>query len=141
VITVTGDDVVLPNGHFSSFVIPLAVSGILSGCFSSTKEVDIVPAPAPVFRCRLQLWKPRVRLLSRRRRPNNRRPQPVGTMEPWSRKRRQDLSTVHCRNKLRQLGTTLIHRRQRRQPRLRQVHKPECSEADFLMAVNQWRCS
>jgi uncharacterized lipoprotein YajG len=48
VITVTGDDVVLPNGHFSSFVIPLAVSGILSGCFSSTKEVDIVPAPAPV---------------------------------------------------------------------------------------------
>lgn len=38
----------LPNRHFSSLVIPLAVSGILSGCFSSTKEVDIVPAPAPV---------------------------------------------------------------------------------------------
>jgi hypothetical protein len=31
---------VLPNGNFSSLVIPLAVSGIRSNCFLSIKEVD-----------------------------------------------------------------------------------------------------
>jgi hypothetical protein len=34
--------------RYSSLVLSLAVSGILSGCFSSSKEVDTVPVPAPV---------------------------------------------------------------------------------------------
>jgi hypothetical protein len=33
---------------FGSLIISLAIGGILSGCFSSTKEVETVPAPAPL---------------------------------------------------------------------------------------------
>jgi hypothetical protein len=29
-------------------MVSLAIGGLLSGCFSSTKEVETVPAPAPV---------------------------------------------------------------------------------------------
>jgi hypothetical protein len=31
--------------RFGSFIISLAIGGLLSGCFSSTKEVETVPAP------------------------------------------------------------------------------------------------
>ena len=34
--------------RFGSLIVSLAIGGILSGCFSSTKEVETVPAPAPV---------------------------------------------------------------------------------------------
>ena len=34
--------------RFGSLMISFAIGGILSGCFSSTKEVETVPAPAPV---------------------------------------------------------------------------------------------
>jgi len=34
--------------RYSSLAISLAISGFLYGCFSSTKEVDTVPAPAPI---------------------------------------------------------------------------------------------
>jgi hypothetical protein len=34
--------------RYSSLILSIAVSGILSGCFSSSKEVDTVPVPAPV---------------------------------------------------------------------------------------------
>ena len=33
---------------FCSMMVSLAIGGLLSGCFSSTKEVETVPAPAPV---------------------------------------------------------------------------------------------
>jgi len=34
--------------RYSSLILSIAVSGILYGCFSSSKEVDTVPAPAPI---------------------------------------------------------------------------------------------
>ncbi len=34
--------------RFGSMILSLAIGGILSGCYSSTKEVDTVPAPATV---------------------------------------------------------------------------------------------
>jgi hypothetical protein len=34
--------------HVGIIAIAFASGGLLSGCFSSTKEVDTVPAPAPV---------------------------------------------------------------------------------------------
>lgn len=34
--------------RLGSLIMSLVVGGILSGCFSSTKEVETVPAPAPV---------------------------------------------------------------------------------------------
>jgi len=34
--------------RYSSLIASLAVSGILNGCISSSKEVDQVPAPAPI---------------------------------------------------------------------------------------------
>jgi hypothetical protein len=37
------------NARVGSMIISLAIGGILSGCYSSTKEVDTVPAPATVM--------------------------------------------------------------------------------------------
>jgi hypothetical protein len=34
--------------RLGSLLILLAIGGLLSGCFSSTKEVETVPAPAPI---------------------------------------------------------------------------------------------
>jgi hypothetical protein len=34
--------------RYSSLAISLAISSLLYGCFSSTKEVDTVPAPSPI---------------------------------------------------------------------------------------------
>jgi hypothetical protein len=45
---------------FGSMIISLAIGGILSGCFSSTKEVDTVPAPAPVVQVPPIVQVPRV---------------------------------------------------------------------------------
>ena len=45
---------------FGSMIISLAIGGILSGCFSSTKEVDTVPAPASVVQVPPIVQVPRV---------------------------------------------------------------------------------
>jgi len=34
--------------RYSSLILSLAVSGVLAGCFTSSKEVDTVPVPAVV---------------------------------------------------------------------------------------------
>src|SRR5271167_3519318 len=37
-----------PYRRFGSMILSLAIGGVLSGCYSSTKEVNTVPAPATV---------------------------------------------------------------------------------------------
>ena len=74
---------------------PLMISlggGLLSGCFSSTKEVETVPAPV------VQAPPPVVQVpplsSSRQTRTQAKQlPQPAGAMEPWNRRGPRDLST------------------------------------------------
>jgi hypothetical protein len=38
-------------------IVSAAIGGMLSGCFSSTKEVDMVPAAAPIVQVSPLLYK------------------------------------------------------------------------------------